>query len=212
MLASCFIWRISRREYFNTLIYLFPQLRVQWARIAGLLFALYVAIIFSVENLCSRSHCRPPPQPFAVVQPSILTLNLRTNFCYRIWICKLHFEVCPTCIWWYNYSLLFEQFHISFVDGLQSTGLCTYIKKHSQVYWSQYIIRQPWWLARFFQQSSMAWLHLHYAIIFENVAPAWKGRLSISLTLRQSHLVALRTDSIITRLQIYSINTGAITA
>jgi hypothetical protein len=80
MLTSCFIWRISRCEYLNTRIHLFPHLRVQWARIAGLLFALYVAIIFGVGNLCSRPHCRPPPQPFAVVQPSILTSNSRTNF------------------------------------------------------------------------------------------------------------------------------------
>lgn len=50
--TSCFIWRISRREYLNTRIYLLPQLRVQWDRIAGLLFALYVAIIFDVENFC----------------------------------------------------------------------------------------------------------------------------------------------------------------
>ncbi|KAG2122926.1 hypothetical protein DEU56DRAFT_925361 [Suillus clintonianus] len=36
------------------------------------------------------------------------------------------------------------------------------------------------------------------------------GRISVSLTLRQSQLVALRTDGIIKRLQLYSINTGAI--
>ncbi|KAG2122921.1 hypothetical protein DEU56DRAFT_925330 [Suillus clintonianus] len=49
-----------------------------------------------------------------------------------------------------------------------------------------------------------------FLVVGQVLSAVVDSRISVSLTLRQSQLVALRTDGIINRLQLYSINTGAI--